>query len=316
MKFFIGALLGFCLLGCQARVTPLSKVTEAAPTASAAPALQPTQGQETHGGDLAVAMVRSAILQNIFKGNRLKTRVSEIMNWPATSVEGRPEEPLVAKKEHHYEINRARLFRLREEEIPYEMMGPMSPWHIILGPRMMRMQLRGANITPDLISREAVRLFSRVDKCVDVVADFGYLIPPFTLDDIAAVKVEYSDSPLFDKRYGWRVDVGVALDGNPRVLLDRERVEQWTEYSYATAYLVFHEYMHILLMKAGGRSDTDHVLANLLFAQCGYHNPTDALTPHKVISEDLDPSKIWEESEKELRRYLDIASTNKEYNPL
>lgn len=228
---------------------------------------QPISGQETHGGDLAVAMLRSAMMNNTSKDPADIARLRELMTMPATSVDKNLEDPLIELKRGVWEVNRPRVMDLDIDQIPLELFRNLTPGTIFPITKMVFPHWRGDLMTPEKFREIAIELFAKLHECVDLPMGVDYLFPSFTEADIRAVPIEFTDSVLIDEALRRPVDIGVTLDDEPKILINRERGKNWTTNNYGNHYLAYHEFAHVFLKKAR-RSDSDHVFATMFFYQC------------------------------------------------
>lgn len=267
MKSVIVALL-FLVAACGTQM-PLGETQSILPSAS--PVTETSvPGQETHGGDLAVAMVRSTLM-GWPVDPRVKPLASRLMTTPMYSVAGDEAGEMLGDKGNVFEVNRARVMKMIPAEIPYELLGALTAGRPLIINYKVRPHNLGRPMTPEEFREKGKELFTKLERCLHSHYSVEYLFPSFTIEEIEQVEVGYSSQPLIDKKLGKRVDVGVTLEESPRVLIDPERAQGWTVTNYATDYLVFHEYAHVLLKKAG-RSDDDHLVASMLYYQCSSHS--------------------------------------------
>jgi len=224
------------------------------------------EGQETHGGDLAVAMLRSALM-TAFHDASDRPVVSKLMSMRATSEAMSEEGPLFVERDNLLIVNRNRVLDMQPSDIINEVEGTSDP----LGVRGMaiRPSYIGKAMTPELFRETAREVFSTVRECMANAYATSLLIPNLDFSTVEHVPVEYAKRPIYDSVTKRRVDIGVTLEGTPRILIDRKRTADWKVTNYATPYLIFHEYAH-LLMEAYGRNDGDHVLATTLFHTCSF----------------------------------------------
>ncbi len=222
------------------------------------------EGQETHGGDLAVAMLRSALMST-HHGNEDRTQVSKLMTMRATSESRGVAAPLYVEKAGLLEVNRDRVFGVDAAALAADALGKADS----LGTpgTKVRPPYLGQTMTPALFKQVARDSFANLSTCMANAYSTSFLVPNMDFETVRKVTVEYATRPLYDSVTKRRVDVGVTLEETPRILIDRDRAAEWSVTNYATPYLVFHEYAH-LLMKAYGRDDEDHVLASTLFYTC------------------------------------------------
>lgn len=224
-------------------------------------------GQETHGGDLAVAMVRSALMMVRHEPQQRGT-VSRLMTLPAFSEAGDSNGPLYREKNGMILVNRTRVLKMDSWSLAIHLLKPeraeneLSRWKKIP-------YWRSEPMTPKKFRARALDLFSRLELCMRTYSP-TFFFPEFTLEEIQSTPVAYSTKPLFDSKFkSQRVDVGVTVHGEPTILLDVGYGKDWTEKNFANDYIVFHEYSHVILKKAG-RSDQDHVFASMLYYQCSF----------------------------------------------
>lgn len=224
-------------------------------------------GQETHGGDLAVAMVRSSLM-SVTHEPRHRNKISRLMTLPAFSEVGTVTDPLYRESKGLVLVNRARVLTMDSWSIAQEILDPgRSQFEVHRWKEIPHW--RGALMTPEKFRARGKDLFSRLETCMRAYSP-TFFFPEFSLGEIDNIPVEYAKSPLFDTRFkDRRVDVGVTVSGEPKILLDISYGYDWTDKNYANDYIVFHEYSHVILKKAG-RSDQDHVFATMLFLQCSF----------------------------------------------
>lgn len=265
MNFLSLALLVF-LVGCGVQ-SPSGSVP---PSFSGAE--NPVPGQETHGGDLAVAMLRAALMQ-ASELSLDRNLVSRIMTLPAYSEISKEEGPIFSKEEQTnlLRLNRARLLNIADpNEVVAQLQNRvLSPFKT--NPYSTRPHYLGETMTPKHFRERGEELFGRLEACLKRTSEISidFLFPEFSEEKVKKVTVRYADSELRDVKTQKRVDVGVSLGDSPEILLDRERMKDWAIDNFATDYLVFHEYTHVLLREAN-RSDSDHVFAVKLFHDCSY----------------------------------------------
>ncbi len=234
------------------------------------PAGQPTstlEGQETHGGDLAVAMLRTALLTSGDNDPERRPLITKLMTMLSTSVDSTFEAPLFEEKNGLLEVNRTRALFNGQPELLAQIFGVWDGGLLTPPGQKMLPHYRGRTMTPELFRERGIQLLGSLQFCFEQNYELSFLMPSFDKEKVKGVRVEYSSTPLYDTRIKRRVDVGVTLDSEPRILLDSARIQDWTANNYANDYLVYHEYAHVLL-RTSGRSDEDHVLALLLYSVC------------------------------------------------
>jgi len=227
----------------------------------------PVAGQETHGGDLAVAMLRSAMMRKEFPNLETSQRLGQLMTMPATSVAKNLEDPLLELRNGVWEVNRTRVMSIDMGQIPLEIFHNLAPGTLFLESQKVYPHWAGDLMTPERFREVALRLFGRVRHCMNIPMGIDFLFPSFSESDIFDVPIEFTDEPLIDQKLRRPVDIGVTTGKELKILINRERAKEWTVGNYGTDYLAFHEFAHVFLKKAG-RSDSDHVFASMFFYQC------------------------------------------------
>ena len=231
----------------------------------------PTPGQETHGGDLAVAMLRAAVLTDALPDSAASA-VSRLMTWPSYSIESDSRSSLLNEDDElkQIQVNRTKVLGLKSPEEALGEIVPTTRLNLTRSPFFVRPHYVGQKMTPDAFRERGTALFRELESCLSQESHFSvhYLFPNFKTSDIGSFDIRYAENSIIDSVTQREVDAGVTLDSeNPTILLNRKRVQDWAVDNYATDYLVFHEYAHAILARAN-RSDSDHMLAIRLFAEC------------------------------------------------